>query len=155
MICSNFLFQENTPKMRSNARKIVSVLVLILLCQYSCKKAIQTAQEDFVVNLITSNLWTVTLYSENGTNQTALFAGYDFKFNKDLTVWGQLAGQPDAAGTWRGDASAMTITSAFPNGPAPLQKLTGIWNITRTTLSSVKSTRTENGVTYLLDLQKK
>lgn len=155
MICSNFLFKENTHEMRNKTSIHLAVMALLILGQYSCKKAIQSVQEDFVVNLITNNLWTVTLYSENGTNQTGLFAGYDFKFNKDLTVYGQLAGQPDAAGTWRGDASAMTITSAFPNGPVPLQKLTGIWNITRTTHSSVKSTRTESGVTYLLDLQKK
>lgn len=130
-------------------------LVLLIGTLTGCKKAIQSAQEDFVVSLITNNIWVITLYSENGINQTALFNGYDFKFNKDLTVYGRIAGQPDAGGTWKGDASAMTITSSFPNGPAPLNKLTGIWNITKTTLTSVKSTRTENGVTYNLDLQKK
>lgn len=138
--------------------KTISIILLLsatITTNWCCKKAIENAQEDFVVNLITNNLWVITLYSENGTDQTVLFNGYDFKFNKDLTVYGRITGQPDAAGTWKGDAAAMTITSSFPNGPAPLTKLTGVWNITKTTLTSVKSTRTENGVTYNLDLLKK
>lgn len=134
---------------------LVLLLWFVVQPNIGCKKAIQNAQEDFVVNLITNNLWVVTLYSENGANQTALFDGYDFKFNKDLTVFGRKTGQADAAGTWKGDATAMTITSGFPNGPAPLTKLTGVWNITKTTLTSVKSSRTENGITYNLDLLKK
>ena len=138
-------------------KTLVSALLLLatITTNWGCKKTIENAQEDFVVNLITNNLWVITLYSENGTDQSALFNGYDFKFNRNLTVYGRITGQPDAAGTWKGDVAAMTITSSFPNGPAPLTKLTGVWNITRTTLSSVKSTRTENGVVYNLDLQKK
>ncbi len=121
----------------------------------SCKKAVEEAKEDFVVNLIVNNLWQVTNFTEGPDNITGQFADYEFKFNRDLTVFGRKPGQPDAAGTWKGDAGAMTITSAFPTGPAPLTKLTGVWNITRTTLSSVRATRTESGTVLNLELQKK
>lgn len=120
-----------------------------------CKKTVEDAKEDFVISLITNNLWTVSQFTEGGSNLTTDFAPYDFKFNRDETVLGRRTGQPDAQGTWRGDAASMTITSSFPNGPAPLNKLTGVWNITKTTLSSVKATRTAGGVVYNLDLVKK
>jgi hypothetical protein len=132
-----------------------AALLVAVLAVSACKKAIQDAKEDFVVNLIVSNLWVISNFTEGPANITSQFAEYEFKFNRDLSVFGRKAGQPDAVGTWRGDASAMTITSAFPSGPAPLHKLTGVWNITRTTLSSVKATRTEAGTVMNLELQKK
>jgi hypothetical protein len=140
-----------------NARLLTILPKAFLCCMllFGCQKAVEDAKEDLVINLITSNLWRVTTFTENGTNITAEFAPYDFKFNKDESVFGQRAGQPDAVGTWKGDAATMTITSSFPNGPAPLDKLTGVWNITKTTLSSVKATRTGGGYTYNLELQKK
>jgi hypothetical protein len=133
-----------------------SLLVLLALGTLTgCDKAVQDAKEDFIYNLITNNLWVVTNFSEGGTNITDSFAPYQFKFNKDESVFGQRTGFTDATGTWKGDAGTMTITSSFPSGPAPLDKLTGVWNITRTTLSSVKATRTAGGVVFNLDLQKK
>jgi hypothetical protein len=137
-------------------KKIIApLLACCLLFSSGCKEEIQQAKEDLVVDLIVNNLWVVTNFTEGTTNITSSFAPYDFKFNRDETVFGRKTGAPDAVGTWKGSAAAMTITSNFPSGPTPLDKLNGVWNITKTTLSSVKSTRTENGVTYFLDLQKK
>lgn len=121
----------------------------------SCKKAIQQAQEDFVVNLIVNNTWVVTNFAEGSNNITTAFAPYEFKFNRDETVFGKKTGEPDAIGTWKGNATSMTITAAFPSGPAPLNKLTGVWLITRTTLTSVTANRTEGSVTYYLSLSSK
>ncbi len=122
---------------------------------FGCKKAVQNAQEDFVVNLITSNIWLVTSFSENSTNITSGFSPYEFKFNKDGSVYGIKTGASNAVGTWAGNATNLTITSAFPAGPSPLDKLTGVWNITKTTLSSVKANRVDGSSTYYLELQKK
>lgn len=132
-----------------------AALLVAVFAFSACKKAVQEAKEDFVVNLIVNNLWTVSNFTEGPATITGQFADYEFKFNRDLSVFGRKAGQPDAVGTWQGDAAAMTITSAFPAGPAPLNKLTGVWNITRTTLSSVRATRTEGGTILNLELQKK
>ena len=136
-------------------KMIAPLLECSLIFSSGCKEEIQKAKEDLVVDLIVNNLWVVTNFTEGSTNITASFAPYDFKFNRDESVLGRKTGAPDAVGTWKGSAAAMTITSNFPSGPAPLDKLNGVWNITKTTLSTVKSTRTENGVTYFLDLQKK
>lgn len=141
--------------MRPLLLTIAGFSILLLSGLSSCNKSVQDAKEDFVINLITNNLWIVSNFTEGSTNLTTNFSPYDFKFNKDETVLGRKAGEPDAQGTWRGDAAAMTITSSFPNGPAPLNKLTGVWNITKTTLSSVKATRTEGSVVYTLELLKK
>lgn len=136
-------------------------LFLILLAFVSlallpaCKKAVQKAQEDFVVNLIVNNTWVVTNFAEGSNNITASFTPYEFKFNRDETVFGKRTGQPDAVGTWRGDANSMTITAGFPSGPAPLNKLTGVWTITRTTLTTVTATRSEGSVVYNLSLVSK
>jgi hypothetical protein len=138
-------------------RLLLTILGFVMLSGTltGCDKAVEDAKEDFVISLITNNLWVVTQFTEGSSNLTADFAPYEFKFNRDETVLGRRTGQPDAQGTWRGDAGSMTITSSFPNGPNPLNKLTGVWNITKTTLSSVKATRTNNGVVYNLDLSKK
>lgn len=136
-------------------RMVAPLLACSLFFLAGCKEEIQQAKEDLVVDLIVNNLWVVTNFTEGSNNITASFAPYDFKFNRDESVLGRKTGSPDAVGSWRGSAEAMTITSNFPSGPTPLEKLNGVWNITKTTLSTVKSTRTVNGVTYFLDLQKK
>jgi hypothetical protein len=137
-------------------RKLLTpLLTFSLLFLFGCKEEVQKAKEDLVVDLIVNNLWVVTNFTEGANNITTSFAPYDFKFNRDESVLGRKAGASDAVGTWKGSAENMTITSSFPTGPAPLDKLTGVWNITKTTLTTVKSTRSENGITYFLDLQKK
>jgi hypothetical protein len=120
-----------------------------------CKKAIQNAQEDALMRLITNNIWLVTSYKEGNEDMTALFAPYEFKFNKDKSVLGKKAGAPDAVGSWVGSAETMSITSAFPNGPEPLTKLTGVWQVTKSTLTTVNSTREANGKIYYLNLKSK
>ncbi len=139
-------------------RLLIATLCFFLLVGIGspgCKKTIENVKEDFVINLITNNIWLVTNFTEGSDNLTSSFVPYEFKFNKDETVHGIKTGAPDALGTWKGDANSMTITSSFPNGPVPLNKLTGVWHITKTTLSSVKATRTEGGMVYYLDLVKK
>jgi hypothetical protein len=153
-----FNFMLKFLLMRPNIRTtfILSILTLFSFAFLpACKKAVQKAQEDFVVNLIVNNTWVVTNFAEGSNNITASFTPYEFKFNRDETVFGKRTGQPDAMGTWKGDANSMTITAGFPSGPAPLNKLTGVWLITRTTLTSVTATRTEAGVVYNLSLASK
>jgi hypothetical protein len=144
--------------MRPRLRTALLLTILTIVSvgfMTACKKAVQKAQEDFVVNLIVNNTWMVTNFAEGSNNITASFTPYEFKFNKNETVFGKRTGQPDAMGTWKGDANSMTITAGFPSGPEPLNKLTGVWLITRTTLTTVTATRTEAGVVYNLSLASK
>jgi hypothetical protein len=133
----------------------VFFLLVMAVGQSGCKKAVEAAKEDLLMNLITDNLWLVSNFKEGNTDLTNNFSVYEFKFNKDGTVYGKSAGQPDASGTWKGNSEDLSITSAFPNGPSPLDKLTGKWMITKTTMSSVKSNRVQGSTTYYLDLIKK
>jgi hypothetical protein len=126
-----------------------------LLVNSACKKAVENVKEDLVMDLITNNLWLISNFKEGTTDLTGNFAAYQFKFNRDGSVLGQKSGEPDAVGNWKGNSDDMSITSSFPSGPAPLDKLTGKWMITKTTLSSVKSNRVAGSITYNLDLVKK
>jgi len=119
------------------------------------KKIIEDIKQNYVMDLITGNIWVVKAFSEGSADLTTDFAPYEFKFNKDLTVFGQKAGTPDAVGTWLGDATTMTIQAAFPNETTILKKLTGTWKITSNTLSEVKANRFEGATEFKLHLQKK
>jgi hypothetical protein len=131
-------------------------LVLLVSGMAGCsKEKVQDAKEDFVMNLITSNLWKITLFTSGTEDYTSSFNVYDFKFDKDGTVSAMLGSTSVLAGTWAGSAENMTITSNFPTATSPLNKFNGVWKITKTTLSSVKSERYEGTVLLKCNLDKK
>ena len=130
-------------------------LAAALTINGGCKKTVTKAAEDFMINLITNNIWLVSNFSEAGTNLTADFSVYEYKFNKDGSVWGQKTGVVNEVGTWAGNSDAQTITSFFPNSPHPCNKLNGVWQIQKTTLSSVTANRFEGSTEYKLYLVKK
>jgi hypothetical protein len=138
--------------------KTITTLFFIFLftANMGCsEKAIEQKKEDLLVQLITTNIWVMSSFFENTTDLSAQFNGYEFKFNTDGTVFGIKAGQANAVGTWVGSTAAMTIVSNFPNETSVLKKLNGTFNITSTTLSSVKATRTEGSNEFKLYLVKK
>jgi hypothetical protein len=133
----------------------ILLLVFAVAIGSSCKKVVTEAAEDFMVNLITNNIWLVESFSEGSTNLSADFKPYEFKFNKDGSVFGQRTGMPNEVGTWAANADAETITSNFPSAPHPCVKLNGVWQIKKTTLSSVNATRFEGATEFKLFLIKK
>ncbi|TAD81093.1 MAG: hypothetical protein EAY75_18215 [Bacteroidetes bacterium] len=129
-------------------------VVAVLACS-GCKKAVEKVAEDFMVNLITNNLWVVDEFLEGSVNHTNDFKPYEFKFNKDGSVFGQRASMPNEVGTWQANSEAQTITSNFPVAPHPCNKLNGVWQIKKTTLSSVNAVRLEGSTEFKLFLVKK
>jgi hypothetical protein len=138
-----------------NRRFLFLGLTIILLINSGCKKTVENAGEDFMTNLITNNLWLVDGFSVGTTIYTADFSSFEYKFNKDGSVYGRKTGASDEIGTWRPDANAQTISSNFPNSPHPCNKLNGLWQIQKTTLNSVQANRFDAGVEYKLSLVKK
>jgi hypothetical protein len=130
---------------------IPSLLILLV----SCKKFIQQQEEKAAVNIVTSGSWYVSGYKQNGTDITASFSGYLFKFDANNTVTATWA-DSSKQGDWTVDITAKTILSDFPGSGAPLSNLNETWLITDSYTDSVsaKATDTVNQTSNFLQLKK-
>ena len=133
---------------------ILLVLVTLLLSAASCKKTVENQQKNIIIEAMTTGVWFVYQYTEAGTDVTAGFSGYEFKFDQNGTVTGTLAAT-STAGTWSANITNYSITSQFPSAGDPLQKLNGTWIIKDSYLDFVKAEMTTASGTNQLQLQKK
>jgi hypothetical protein len=137
---------------------LVTVLAFsAILSLSSCKKAIEAAQEQAVVNAITDGVWYISKFTEGGTDITTSFAGWEFVFYSNGTSAGNKTGNATVTGTWSGDANTLSFTTAYTTTPpAPLPKTAGTWLVTRA-VSTTKGSyaRTASGVTYEMEMTKK
>src|SRR5687768_7428025 len=129
-------------------------LLLLFLCSFSCKKAIERKQEQVIMDAITNGLWVVELYTENGEILTGEYNGYEFKFNDNETLNAIRSGT-SVAGTWKPDITLYTITTNFPGAAYPLTELSSVWKLTDSDWDYVKSVSSVNGVQKVLHLRKK
>lgn len=138
--------------------KFLSIyLLFFLLANTGCKKAIEAIKEQAVVDAITDGIWTVTKYTEGGTNKTADYTGWEFQYYNNGTSVARKTGFTDVPGTWSGNATDWTFTANFTvTPPVPLDKLAGVWTVTRAVAANKGSyARTVGGVVYELELTKK
>lgn len=111
-------------------KKMFSVLMIpVLLLAFGCKKENKTVNE---VSDISGSSWRLTLFSDKNQDETAMFNGYIFVFEKSGKL---LATKNDATqeGTWREDriANKLVIDLGRPEAPnLPLGELTDEWVIT-------------------------
>lgn len=134
--------------------KIILLLVLSLFSLASCKKTVENAQRDAVVEIMVSGQWTVTKYMKGDSTITPQFAPYKFQFHDNGSVDATKNGVVEKTGTWKGDATLLTITSSFPGAGYPLPLLNGTFQISKTGLSFVEARMTVNGELHLLRLDK-
>lgn len=117
----------------------------------SCKKKeIKTINKD-----MTEGTWKITLYSDDGQNETSGFSGDTFTFNSDGTV--TVSGTHAMSGTWSTGKSGsddsndhIEFTLSFA---APLDEISYDWHVeshsdTRLELKDVSGNE-ENGTDYL------
>ena len=136
-------------------KKIIPLfIILILVSSVSCKKFVEEKQKDAILEAMTTGLWLVEQYIENGTNVTADFYNYEFQFFENGTVKGIL-GTNVANGTWTADVNNYTITSNFPGGGLPLEKLNFTWAIKDSYWDYVKAETTTPAGKNVLHLRKK
>jgi hypothetical protein len=140
-------------------RKIfLSIFAIATVCSFSsCKKAIEAAQEQIVVNAITDGVWYISKFTEGGTDITTSFAGWEFTFYSNGTSAGNKTGNATVTGTWSGDTNTLSFTTAYTTTPpAPLPKTAGVWLVTRA-VSTTKGSyaRTTGGITYEMEMTKK
>src|ERR1700694_4000724 len=110
-------------------KQFTAILIILLTCFFSCKKAIEQKKQDLIVQAMTSGRWIVQNYTAGNTDVTAEFTGYEFQFYNNGTVDG-IYNSSATSGTWAGNASQLTMSANFPNTGRPLSRLNGLWKIT-------------------------
>lgn len=134
-------------------KKLVSFTLLIVLLA-GCKKAIEKKQEDLVIQAMTDGQWKVTSFTQNGTNITADFATYKFKYYSNKTVDAINNGTVEKTGTWDGNASTMTTSASFSGAVYPLNLINGGWHIDNNSWTFVVATQTNGSETKTMRLDK-
>ena len=130
------------------------LLLFFVTTLAGCKKQIEQAKADAVVDVMVANKWIVLQYFVDTNNVTSEFNGYDFQFNRDYTVVGT-NGTISKTGTWNGNAANQTITASFLNTTTPLTRLNGTWAIYDYDTNGPKFNQKINGVEMKLVLRKK
>lgn len=135
--------------------KIKLALIVILLFQLtSCKKTIENIQQDLVIQAMTDGQWKITNFVYNGSNISADFTNYRFKYYSNKTVDAINNGSVEKTGNWDGNASAMTTWASFTGAVYPLSLINGNWNITRNSWTYVEATQNSGSETKIMRLDK-
>ena len=109
--------------------KFALTAILAILLFTGCKKAVEQAQEDLVLQAMTDGQWAITNFKDNGTNISADFSSYRFKYYSNKTVDAINNGTVEATGTWDGNATTMTTSANFSSAGYPLNLINGSWHI--------------------------
>lgn len=134
--------------------KKFTVYFFLVVLLAGCKKAVENIQEDLVIKAMTDGQWKITSFTQNGTNITADFALYQFKYYSNKTVDAIKNGTVEKTGTWDGDASAMTTWANFTSPPYPLNLINGSWHIDRNSWTYVEATQVNGSETKTMRLDK-
>jgi len=132
----------------------IALVIGLTFLLTGCKKAVENAQQDLVIMAMTDGQWAVTSFTKNGTNITADFASYKFKYYSNKTVDAIKSGTVEKTGTWDGNASSMTTWANFPSPPYPLDLINGSWHIDRNSWTYVEATQIAGAETRTMRLDK-
>jgi hypothetical protein len=135
-------------------KKLLSLFLVVILLP-GCKKTIDRIREDMVISAMTDGEWKVTSFVRDGTNITADFDAFSFKYYSNKTVDAIVNGTVQQSGTWDGDAEAMTTWANFTPAVHPLSLINGNWKIDRNSWTYVEASQVLNGHTSLMRLDKK
>jgi hypothetical protein len=139
--------------MNQNMKKFVIFMVILALLN-GCKKAIENVQQDLVIKAMTDGQWVVTSFTKNGTNITADFSSYKFKYYSNKTVDAFKNGAVEKTGNWDGNASTMTTSANFTNAPYPLILINGDWHIDNNSWTYVVASQLSGSETKTMRLDK-
>ncbi len=134
-------------------KKLFPTLCMIMLLS-GCKKSIENAKEDLVIKAMTDGQWSVTSFTQNGSDITTNFTGYKFQYYSNKTVDAIKNGIVEKTGTWDGQASTMTTWANFTSAVPPLSLINGSWHIENNSWTFVVATQTSGGETKTMRLDK-
>lgn len=126
-----------------NAKKIASLLLVIMIAFSSCKKEDNSSStSQSATAILSSNIqqgnWRVTSFIENGVNQTNHYTGYQFQFASSGTVTA-VNGGSTVSGTWSSgsDNSQLKLILSFGSA-VPFQELNSDWHVTQNSSTIIK-----------------
>lgn len=141
-------------------------LILILagaLCFSSCKKEDNSsARINEVKTAMQSGSWRITLYSDDGQNETSYFSGYSFSFQNNGTLSAN-NGSATESGTWsvrnsnsNDDSNDDLDFIILFNSSNNFEELNDDWDIVSNTATRIelKDVSGGNGTTDLLIFEK-
>ena len=134
--------------------KKLILLFIIAISVGGCKKAIEKAQENLVIQAMTDGQWAITNFVHNGNNITTDFSAYKFKYYSNKTVDAIKNGVVEKTGNWDGDPTSMTTSANFPSPPYPLSLINGSWHIDDNGWTFVVATQTLGSDTKTMRLDK-
>lgn len=135
-------------------KRTAVLLFTTMLLVSACSKTVEEKQQDLVIQAMTDGQWGVTSFTLNGTNITADFATYRFKYYENKTVDAIKSGAVEKTGQWDGDASTMTTWANFSGAVYPLDLINGSWHIDRNSWTYVEASQTNGGNTKTMRLDK-
>ena len=88
---------------------------------------------------VTSGTWRVTLFQEDGTNQTSNFNGYNFSINSNGTMVA-VNGSTTKNGTWStySDSGSTKFGITFPDANGPFEEITEDWRVLTSSASKLE-----------------
>ncbi|KPM31461.1 Hypothetical protein I595_2728 [Croceitalea dokdonensis DOKDO 023] len=111
-----------------------------LILQRECNESAGDESVAEIRNFMLGGLWNVTLYEDEGENETEDYAGMDFGFSNFNQVEVSVNDDPIIAGVWRVLRDANGNVQLFLNlGDAePFEDLTEAWFVGETTANSIE-----------------
>ncbi|MBK5270900.1 MAG: hypothetical protein JJE22_07790 [Bacteroidia bacterium] len=134
--------------------KNIFLFIVIITLFNGCKKAIENIQQDIVIKAMTDGEWVVTSFTINGTNISADFSSYKFKYYSNKTVDAVKNGSIEKTGNWDGNANTMTTSANFSNAVYPLILINGSWHIDNNSWTYVLASQSSGADTKTMRLDK-
>ena len=134
--------------------KHITAILLVLFALSGCKKTIEKKQEDLVLMAMTNGYWKITSFTVNGTDITADFANYRFKYYENRTVDAIKNGSVEQTGQWDGNAENRTTWANFNGAIHPMILINGTWNIINNSWTFVSASQTSGADTKVMRLDK-
>lgn len=103
---------------------------------------------------MTNGQWKVTSFTHNGTDITADYSTYRFKYYKNKTVEAINNGTVERTGQWDGNATNQTTWANFNAAPYPIDLVNGTWNIVNNSWTHVTASQTNGSETKTMRLDK-
>ncbi len=134
-------------------KKVLLALSLLVLLA-GCKKAVEKAKQDALVQVMIDGQWKITNFKLNNVTITDDFEGYSFKYYETLTVDAIKNGVVERTGTWDGDIATHTTWANFPNSPEPISLINGTWIVNHSDWTYVVASFNDGVNTKLMRLDK-
>jgi len=123
---------------------IPALATILLTSSFSgCKKDDNSNSVSSQVAALTQTVqtgkWKVTLYNDNGTDETNHYTGYEFQFNTGGTVVVTKTGNTTVNGTWTDGNDDSTIKFVLNFGTTnPFLELNDDWHVTQQSSTLIK-----------------